>query len=312
MSAFARFLALGITVASFSAPAVAAEGLAWQWPDGEVRRYRLAADVKLPNPIIFSNEYNKDARVYDFAVAVDAACQPTGSVGKGWEVACDITAAQLNANITKNDVNIGLEILDQWDQKLVDDATVVFVLSEDGKVKDFDVQGLNERNTRIRLIKETMRLVLMRGFAAFDLNLPKKGDGTKPWKQSTQLSLVLPVITGMAGATQMQSEVASEDGSRVTIDTTGRGALSVLQSGQDARLAPDTYDSVIRSRSVFDTATGNLLERSYLVESNLTPGSGSAVGGAQQVPYVQAVQLTYVADGVPMTNLGPNAVKEAQ
>jgi hypothetical protein len=115
----------------------------------------------------------------------------------------------------------------------------------------------------------------------------------------------------MIGSIQLQSEVAGEDGSQVTIDTTGRGALTMTQQGADARLAPDTYDSVMRSRAVFDTAAGNLLERSYIVEANLTPGSGSSVGGVEQVPYVQAVQLTYVADGTPMDMLGPNKV-EAQ
>ena len=312
MHAFVRLFALGTVVSALSAPAWGADGLVWKWPEGEVRRYRLAADLKLPNPIIFSNDYNKDVRVYDFAVAVDAACQSARTAGNGWDIACDITAAQLNANVASHDLNIGLEVLDQWDQKLVDDATVTFFLSADGKVKDFDIQGLNERNQRIRLVKETMRLVLQRAFAAFDLNLPKKGEGGKPWKQKGQMELYLPVITGMAGSTQLQSEVVEEDGSKVTIDTSGRGALSVLQSGQDGRLPPDTYDSVLRSRAVFDTATGNLLQRSYLVESTLTPGSGSAIGGVQQVPYVQGVELTYVADGVPMANLGPNVAKEAQ
>ncbi len=306
MSALTRLFTLGALVTSVAAPAAAATGVEWQWPEGEVRKYRVAADVTMNQVLIFSKEYNKDVRVYDYAFVVDVDCKPTSATGKGWELACDITEAQLNASVAKNDLNIGLEVLDEWDQKLVDDAILTFELTADGKVKDFDIQGLNERNTRIRMIKETMRPVLLRGFSAFDLNLPKKGDAAKPWKQKTQLALMLPVINGMLGATQLQSEVAEEDGTKLTIDTVGRGTLTMQQEGADTRLAPDSYDSVMRSRSVFDTATGNLLERSYLVESQLTPGSGSAVGGVEQTPYIQAVQLTYRADGMPMPMLGPN------
>jgi len=309
MLALSRLFALGALVSASAAPAVAATGVEWQWPDDEVRRYRIAADVKLTQPLLFSAEYNKDVRVFDFAVAIDTKCQPTRAMSKGWEIACDVTEAQFNAHAAANDVPIGMEVLAEWDQKLVDNATVTFVLTTDGRVQDFDVDGLNERNTRIRMIKETMRLVLLRGFAAFDLNLPKNGDGAKPWKQKTQVMLQLPVIDGMAGATQLQSEVAEEEGSKLTIDTVGRGTLT-MQEVLD-RKTPDSYDAVVRSRSLFDTSTGNLLERSYLVESNLTPGSGSAVG-AQQVPYIQAVQLTYVADGMPMDMLGANSVETMQ
>jgi len=312
MFALTRLFTLGALVSSAAAPAAAATGVEWQWPDGEVRKYRVAADVKMPQVLIFSNDYNKDVRVYDYAFIVDVDCMPTRATGKGWELACDITEAQFNANVASNDLNIGLEVLDQWDQKLVDNAKVTFELTSDGKVKDFDLQGLNERNTRIRMIKETMRPVLLRGFSAFDLNLPKKGDASKPWKQKTQLALMLPVINGMLGATQLQSEVAEEEGTKVTIDTVGRGTLTMdLMAGSGAA-PPDSYDSVMRSRSAFDTATGNLLERSYLVESQLTPGSGSAIGGTEQTPYVQAVQLTYRADGMPMPMLGPNKVEEVK
>ncbi len=309
MLALSRLFALGTFVSAFAAPAAAATGVEWRWPDDEVRRYRIAADVALTQPLLFSADYNKDVRVFDFAVALDTKCQPTRALSKGWEIACDITEVQFNVHAAANDVPIGMEVLAEWDQKLVDDAMVTFVLTTDGRVRDFDLEGLNERNTRIRMVKETMRLVLLRGFAAFDLNLPKNGEGAKPWKQKTQLILHLPVIDGMTGAARLQSEVSAEDGSKLTIDTVGSG--TVMMQEVLARKTPDSYDAVVRSRSVFDTSTGNLLERSYLVESNLTPGSGSAVG-SQQVPYIQAVQLTYVSDGMPMDMLGANTVEEMQ
>ncbi len=286
----------------------AADGLVWQWPEGETRRYRLKADLQLHQAMFLQAEYNKDSRVYDLAYAVDLDCKAVEQ-GKGFLVTCDIDDAQLTA--AGEDPDNLLPILDEWDGKLTDSAKVQLTLTEDGRVKEIDLLGLNERNQRIRLIKETMHALLSRGLSAFDLQLPKKGnDEGESWKQKSELVMQLPILVGGVGSSQLRNEVSGDDGGLPVIDTTGRGSLMIGEqiSGPGDTRPPDVFDFTVSARGTFDPAKGMLVSRAMMVQGTLTPGSGSAMGTVA-APYILAADLQYVAPGTPSTMLGNNAVR---
>lgn len=294
---------------AFGAPmASAADGLVWQWPEGESHRYRLKTSLQLHQAMFFMAEYNAESRVYDVAYALDLTCTG-GPQGKGLLVRCDIDGAQFSA--AGEDPDNLLPILDEWDQKLVEDCTVELTLTEDGRLKEVDLIGLNERNNRIRSIKETMHALLTRGFSTFDLQLPKKGDDEgAPWKQKSEMVMQLPVLVGGVGSSQLQNAVTGVEDGVATIETTGRGSLMVgeLVEGPGDRRPPDVFDFEVSARGAFDTEAGFLRSRVLSVHGELTPGSGSALGTVA-APYDLSANLLYVAPGSAQTMLGNNAAR---
>jgi hypothetical protein len=257
--------------------------------------------------MFFLSEYNKDSRVFDVAYALDLSCKASEQ-GKSYLVTCDVDDAQLTA--AGEDADNLLTVLDEWDEKLVNDATVEITLTPDGKVKEIDLVGLNERNQRIRSIKETMHAVLARGLSSFDLQLPKKGVAEGTWKQKSELVMQLPVLVGGVGSSQLQNSVSGEQEGLPVIDTVGRGSLMVgeqVEGPGDTR-PPDIFDFEVSARGTFDNDKGMLVSRAGLVKGQLTPGSGSALG-TTPAPYVLAIDLTNVPAGAQTTMLGKNAAK---
>jgi len=286
-----------------------ADGLEWNWPEDESRRYRLKSEFSLHQAMMFYAEYNRSARVYDAAFALDVKCAPTRTTNKVIEVECDVDAAQIQAG-GEDDGNLQ-EILEEWDTKLEEDAKVQLIFTTDGKVRQIDLLGLNERNQRIRLIKETMHAFVTRMFSTFDLQLPKNGDDEgQPWKQRSELVLQLPLITGGAGSSKITSKVSEGEDGAVQIDTTGRASLMAGEqvSGPGDTRPPDIFDLTVSSRAAFDTDEGLLASRAMQVTGELTPSSGSAMG-TNAAPYVFASELTYVPPGTAMPNLGPTKVR---
>jgi len=292
-----------------SGAAHAATGLVWQWPEDEARRFRLKADISLHQAVMLEAEYNRSARVYDLAIALDVKCTPTRLGKSSIEVACDVDAAQLQAG-GEDDDNLPM-ILQEWDDKLENDARIQMSFTNDGKVREIDLVGLNERNQRIRLIKETLHAFVTRMFSTFDLQLPKEGDDEgKSWRQRSEMVVQLPMITGSAGSSQLNSTVSSVDGDHAIIDTVGRSTLMIGQqvSGPGNSRPPDVFDLTLSSRAVFDTAQGILVGRTLQVRGDLTPSSGSAMG-TKPAPYLFAAEVQYVPPGAAMPMLGDSTVR---
>jgi len=291
-----------------SSPASASEGLAWKWD--APRRFQIFADVKLAEWLTFTKSHNVDARVTSFLLGVTASCADTGRGSKRTvEVGCTIEDLQIEAVSTESDQGRLQPILDEIDQKLVG-AQVRILHGDDGRVKNYDVDGLDKDWRRENLMAETLRLVLGRAFAALDLQLPRKGDDRgRAWRQTGVLALAVPSAHGSVGQSTVDHQVGKVSGTRVEITSAGRG---VVGSGAMIQVAPggperpaNMYDMTIHSVAVFDTALGTLLERQYLAEGSPT-ASSLASEGTKGTTYVQAVRLRLIPDGVDAPPLGPN------
>lgn len=287
--------------------AVAGEALAWNWDSP--RRYQLLADVKLAEWLNFTKTHNVDARVTSFLLGITTTCTDTGGGGKrNFDLACRIEDVQIEATSTRSDAGRLLPILDEIDGKLVG-ATVRVLQGRDGRIKNYDLEGLDRDWRRENLMVETLRLVLGRAFAAFDLGLPRKGDVARPWRQTGVLAMALPSAHGSIGQSTIDHQVAAVDGSRVEIASTGRGIVGAgemiaVQRGGPERPA-NMYEMTIQSLSVFDRELGTLIDRQYLVEGVPTASSIAAEGTAGTT-YVQAVRLTWIPEGEEAPALGPN------
>jgi len=292
-------------------PAWGASGLQWSWDDGVKRRYLLRSQILLPNYMQFNKELNRDARVSEFLVSVVTTCQAIDSMGKDrYELRCDIDDFAIAGSPPKADRGMLQEIFDEMDGKLVDGGWVQIVFSKDGRILDYDLEGVDKRNSRNRHIHENLRLVLGRLFAAMDLELPKKGVAPAgPWEQrSSPLAMHFPSEYGTFGSAKVTHQVTDE-ASDVSIATTGRGALGpakfvTVRTGGPERIESQ-YDLNYQGVTVFDDDLGCMKEHEYLVEGMPTPSSLAAEGW-EGVSYVQMTRLELVPDGASAPNLGPN------
>ncbi len=292
------------------APA-AASGLEWNWDDGVKRQYLIRSQVLLPQFMQFNKELNRDARVTEFLVSLVTTCEATTALGKTkYELRCDVDDFSITGSPAPSDAGKLLKIFNEMDQKLVDGGWVQIVFAKDGRIIDYDLEGVDKRNSRNRHIQENMRLVLGRLFAAMDLQLPPGGkEIAQPWEQkSSPLAMHFPSEYGTFGSAQVTHQITKREAG-VVIATSGRGALgpaefiSVRTGGADR--IKNQYDLEYQGITVFDDVTGTMTEHEYMVDGMPTPSSMAAEGG-EGVSYVQMTRLELLAEGGPVPKLGDN------
>lgn len=293
-----------------SSAAHATEGLEWKWEVGAERTFLFQAQVRLAEMLYFPAPLNQDLRVVEFYLAAVSDCRAEAAAGKkAWELRCTFEDVQLTAAPPEADAGKGLiEILDAYDQMLLA-AEAQLVFGRDGRVRNFDLEGVDASIRRQRVMQEVLRLVLLRAFAGLDLQLPKHGDdGGKSWRQSETFAMQLPKSMGTMGGIQLDSSVTATDGAVVTIDTVGKGTVSSGESiGAPGEERPrNFFDLEMRSRATFDTAQGVLLSRDYVVSGEPTASSVLATGVAGTA-YVQAIHVELIPPNAKVKPLEANA-----
>jgi len=302
-----------LAAALLGSEAWAATGLEWQW-EGVEHRFYIQAQVRPSELMWFRAENNREVRVAEFRVNLSTTCRPERLVGKrGWELRCDLDDFGIAAAPVASEQGLLLPILDELDDKFTG-AWLQVVFTRDGRVKNVDLEGVDKSNRRISQIHESMRLVLVRAFAGLDLQLPKNGDdkGKGSWKQKAALAMGFPSDLGTMGSAEIIHEITATDGDVVELSSTGRG---VLGSGEMVEVAgqerpKNLYDMSLSGTARFDVGRGLLLSREYLVEGNPTASSMMADGWAG-IPYVQAVQVSWVEPGVDLPVVGDNQELDA-
>lgn len=284
--------------------AMATEGLAWGWPEGESHRYFLEADVQTPYLLQFNAQANDNIRVAKFTLTLNTLCTNIGDMGKkGFELKCSIDDVRLVAMPTASDAGRGLlGILDEIDAGYLG-ASATIMMGRDGYVRSVSLDGVTDRIRRMREMEETMRLMLARSVSALDLGLPRKGDdGGSAWLVKKTTVFQLPSKFGSFGSSTIQSKVVEQDGAQVLIQTTGRGSVASGESavvgtpeGAAVDRPRDTYDMVIQSIARFDTERGLLVERVVTAEGNVTASSQTAENGVG-VAYIQVLNVKLADD----------------
>lgn len=297
---------LGVALAGAGQPAVAASGLAWAWPEGEVRRWYIEDEVTLPQFMLWRAERNIDARVIAWQLRTVLACRtvPEHTTKRSWEVMCRMEDVSVRAACLPADFGPAAGddahrtrlqvIVDEFDQRLTG-AELQYTLRRDGRITSIDLEGVSKRLDRLQAIYEVQRQVLTRALAGFDVALPKRGaapDGL--WVQYDNLLLAAPANTGSPGGTQTVHQVLRAADGVVVSRGIGKGIVAPTQGGDQAS---DTFDTRLESAAVFDTARGRLTERVWTVLGEVTASSALAEGFAKSVPYIQRGRIVALDDG---------------
>jgi hypothetical protein len=293
-----------------SLPASATTGLAWQWEEDETRQYVVRADVHLPGGRPMFAEKNIDAYFTRAKVVLLLSCAPKATMGKkGWLMKCDIDDAALSAEPLPNSIGLVEQVIPEWTNVWINDAWVEFNLTRDGRVRSIDLEGVDKSIRRKQFIWESMRQLMVRALAPFNLQLPKKGDdkGYGYWVQQDHIGLTLPSNQGSLGGVnviQKLTELPDLPENVSFIVSHGEGTIATGEEVGDVSIR-NSYGMVLDGSGRFDREAGVLLESQFYAEGRATASSTQAEAGLN-AGYYQTSYVQLLAEGAEAPSMGPS------
>lgn len=267
----------------------AASALQWRWDTP--RRLLFEVDVRLPYPMWFAAEHNKEQRAVAYQVRAVLDCSPaTAERKRAVQVDCRVEDIGLTAAGMPAKEGLLEPILQEFDQRL-STASLQLQLRRDGRILNVDIEGLERSRRRDGEIHETFRLMLSRAVAGLDLQFdPAPVSMGTVWPQYQSWIMGAPTDVGTSGSVEMLHRVEE-------IRPDGR---VVLASAAEGLVVPgggvDKYSVRFSSVSVFDTSSGFLTERVWSAQGRPTASSAAAEGLAGH-PYDQIGRLRLLEDG---------------
>lgn len=263
---------------------------AWTWPTGQPVRYHLETALLTPRGVSVKARANTDARAASIQLVVDAECVAT-PVGKNREIRCTLPWVAMSGEGLTDAENDNMErISAEWSTDLRA-ATVVMLITAEGRLKEFDLQGLKAENARVRDMHEDQRIYLLRAFSLLDFPLATDPDAWKRGWEQKGGSPIWNLITqqGTVGAGSLLHKPLGESDGLYSINTEGR---AVVSSGEalDAASGGRPVDLRAVGTAQVDVAKGLLAWRDLTIEGRVTASNAEA-GSDVEFGQVSAIQL---------------------
>ncbi len=258
-----------LALMSLSSPAMATNGLEWQWEVGEKRTYELAAHVLMPTVLTLESERNHQARLAEWFVEVVSTCEALEENKRGWRLRCDVHDLRLRGQGPVQDQDKLQAIIPEFDERM-SRGWIQVSLSRNGRISDFDLEGLEKETPRLKRGHELARVFLYRAFTALDMQLPRKGDDRNQgaWSDDRPRAMeMVPAPNGTSGGSETAHVVKKVDGPEVHVATAARGTIT----GDEDRIG---YFAVeLNGAATFDRERGILLDRGYNLVGTATASS---------------------------------------
>lgn len=242
----------------------------WTWKAGTPYLYHMETEIRLPSGQTLYALNNTEARALRVHIALDTTCIPK-AVGKNTELTCTLQHIHWSGDAFSAEQDKLDKLLAEYDER-VKPATVVLLLGQDGRLKEFDVQGLQRKDMRSGEINELMRIYLLRVYSILHLPLPNDAkDFTRGWKDPDALKLIsLITLDGTVGSVELMHK---DDGMTVglqQISSEARGTVAkgaAVDSGMGHAYTMDVRGA---GASLVDDKAGELLWRGFDVDMRLT------------------------------------------
>jgi hypothetical protein len=285
-----------------SLPALAVDGLQWQWGEGQTRRYLLRASAELAEYLWVKPELGRDARIDGFAIDLVLACAPDRATGaRGWELRCRVEDLSVRLSAPEHEAS-GLQAFAQELDQTFTGADLRFRLGVDGRVGTLAIEGPDKFDRRIDQFHETFRQMAIRALGGLDLRLPRKGTdrGAGEWSANGFLGMGFPSEFGTIGRAEGSYRVAGQDGDVVQLDVAAAGVMGtgeVVTIGGSER-PRNLFEMALVGEASFDVAAGQLVSQRYGTTADATASSNIGEGGVST--YRQRVQARLLGpDQVP-------------
>lgn len=249
-------------------------------------RWLVKTEVVLPFALRFYALNNSEFDSTAFQVRTVIACDKDWKLSnKRWEVSCKIEDFAMRAAVQtrRDNGKIGdedrvEEVLSQIDDKLTG-ASLQLQVREDGRVVDYDLEGIPKARDRDLTMANTLGQVMRRVIVGFDMRLRKWNTmGEGEWVEYSSQLMTLPTLdnTASQGNSVVIHRLRKIDG-HLTVETRGRGLLAIPFGDQ-----PATYDGRLASVAVYSYDDGYMTERVWAMYAKATAQNYLAEGGNSQ------------------------------
>lgn len=285
----------------------AVEGLQWQWNEGESRTYLIQNDVNVPEFLTLYNETNQQPVIGSFSLTMVTTCTLKQPIGKqSFLVSCDIVDAALIGEPTPSSKGRSLETMQAWVDAFENKVTVEFVQTREGKIRSFEMRGMQGFNQRTNLREGIMREMLRRAYALFDVHFPKKGTdkGMGLWSQRDGMGVQMMSVAGSMGATRLTHTIVAEQ--ETSIISSFEGSGTVMSGETDDTLIQTAFKMDIAGSTNFDRSCG-CLKTSQLVTKGTPTASSARVESGAGREYSQSAFMQLLEPGAEAPNLPETA-----
>lgn len=268
----------------------------WKWEAGKEYRYHLESEFRQPKGIDVRAVLNTNARAVMVHFSADTTCKAKAQ-GKNTVMDCRIDHMKMTGTAWSAEQEKFDAIAAEYSTRFLD-AQVYMLLGADGRIKEFDIDGLKQTNYRVGQINEQMSTYLARTFSVFHMPLPADAkDFVRGWMDPAPTSLLaLPSFSGTVGSMNLKH---IEDGQAYGLTRIGSEAHGTLASGDSVDMNQgQLLDTRAVSVALVDNEAGQMLYREYTMDARYTASAeqNSTDAYLYQISSLQAVD-SFNADG---------------
>lgn len=228
-------------------------------------RWMITTELGLPVPLVLARDENEEFQAQRLQIRAIFACDKDWKLSKRkYEVSCDIEdfgmKAMMNQRRMKPDrLEKAQRVLDEIDAKLTG-AAVQLQVADDGRVLNIDLEGLPRRNRRMSAANETLRMVMGRLIAGYNLKMQKYNQLHEgKWVEYNSTIMSLP-NQGNLGSNMLVHYLNRFRG-HVVVQSIGKGTTQAADA---------MYELDLIGVSIFDDKEGFMTERVWAVNGKST------------------------------------------
>jgi hypothetical protein len=261
---------------------------AYRFTAGEKVRYYMDSELYWGAGIKATARENLSTRIQGIRMRAEVECEAK-PFGKSTELKCTLPWLRLTADPQNDSQERVDRVMADW-LDYTRPVRVSVVVAPDGKLREFDVNGLPDGNLREGQLASQMRSFLRAMFAPLDVTLPTDPkDWIRGWKR-TDLGFMtqLPTGTGTAGAGTVKHSHVDDRLGLVLVDVTGRATVApggAVESSANGGLV----DLRLGGEAWIDPAAGQLLFSGFSTDGRFV-ASASGAGNGQYIAQRAAVQ----------------------
>lgn len=250
-----------------------------RWDD---TRWMITTELGLPVPLTLTKDEVDEFQASLLQIRAIFNCSKEWKLSrKKFEVNCEIEdfgmkAAMDHRRLKPSRIAKAQGVLDEIDAKLTG-AAVQLQVAADGRVLNVDLEGLPRQNRRQSAAQETLRVVLGRLIAGYNLKMQRFNQLHEgKWIEYNSSLMSLPV-EGRALGSNMLVHYLNRYKGHVLVQSIGKGSTQLTYEraqvpGQRGGVSQQvmTYDLDLIGVSIFDDQEGFMTERVWAVNGKTT------------------------------------------
>lgn len=258
-----------------------------RWDD---TRWLVATEIETPFPLTLAREKNGSFFTTGYQVRTILACSKSWKLNnKHYEVDCRLEDFGIQAAIadryTEGREALAQSVLDEIDAKLTN-AALQLQVSDDGRVTNVDLEGLDKDSDREQMIYETLRQVLSRVVVGFDMKMQKLNqlnEGKWIEYHSALMSMPLPSGSTATRASSTLIHYLNRYKGQILVQSIGKGMIEVPPLGASGETDRDRLmgeDALLNAANA-DYSSGGKSGDSISTDLGSGPGAQDDGGGSE-------------------------------